>query len=83
MLNGKKFQKRAKTKTKKNMSNAVLYHNMPVRDIELNLIQAPKTPGKIRLSQDREFKNPNHFENRTRNLKTAEGIKKNQHSIHN
>lgn len=40
------------------------------------LMQAPKTPGKIRLSQNRDFKNPNHFDNRTRNLKTGEGIKK-------
>lgn len=40
------------------------------------LMQAPKTPGKIRLSQKRTFKNPNHYGNRTRNLKTDEGIKK-------
>ncbi len=40
------------------------------------LMQAPKTKGKIRLSQKIEFKNPNHFINRTRNLKTSEGIKK-------
>ena len=40
------------------------------------LMQAPKTPGKIRLSQKTEFKNPRHFANRTRNIKTSEGIKK-------
>jgi len=40
------------------------------------LMQAPKTPGKIRLSQARAFKNPNHFDNRTRNVKTDQGIKK-------
>lgn len=40
------------------------------------LMQAPKTPGKVRLSQNMAFKNPNHFRNRTRNLKTDQGIKK-------
>lgn len=40
------------------------------------LMQPPKAVGKIRLSQNIDFKNPNHFENRTRNLKTSEGIKK-------
>lgn len=40
------------------------------------LMQPPKSAGKIRLSQKIDFKNPNHFENRTRNLKTSEGIKK-------
>ena len=40
------------------------------------LMQAPKTPGKIRLSQKIAFKNPNHYANRTRNLKTDQGIKK-------
>lgn len=34
------------------------------------LMQPPKTPGKIRLSQKIDFKNPNHFKNHTRNLKT-------------
>lgn len=40
------------------------------------LMQPPKKPGLIRLSQKTDFKNPNHFANRTRNLKTNEGIKK-------
>jgi hypothetical protein len=40
------------------------------------LMQPPKTTGKIRLSQNIDFKNPNHWENHTRNLKTNEGIKK-------
>ncbi len=40
------------------------------------LMQPPKAPGKIRLSQKIDFKNPNHFENHTRNLKTNQGIKK-------
>lgn len=39
------------------------------------LMQAPKTPGVVRLSQQIAFKNPNHWENRTRNIKTSEGIK--------
>jgi hypothetical protein len=40
------------------------------------LMQPPKTPGKIRLSQKIDFKNPNHFKNHTRNLKTNLGKKK-------
>ncbi|MDR2205760.1 MAG: hypothetical protein LBE36_06370 [Flavobacteriaceae bacterium] len=40
------------------------------------LMQAPKNTGKIRLSQNIDFKNPNHWENHTRNLKTNAGIKK-------
>jgi len=40
------------------------------------LMQPPKTPGKIRLSQKIDFKNPNHFKNRTRNLMTNQGKKK-------
>jgi hypothetical protein len=40
------------------------------------LMQPPKKPGAFRLSQKIDFKNPNHFANRTRNLKTNEGIKK-------
>lgn len=40
------------------------------------LMQPPKTPGKIRLSQKVDFKNPNHFKNRTRNLMTNQGKKK-------
>ena len=40
------------------------------------LMQPPKIPGKVRLSQNRTFKNPNHFANRTRNIKTNLGIKK-------
>lgn len=40
------------------------------------LMQPPKVKGAIRLSQDIDFKNPNHWDNRTRNVKTAQGIKK-------
>ena len=40
------------------------------------LMQPPKTAGVVRLSQDIDFKNPNHWKNRTRNIKTNEGIKK-------
>lgn len=40
------------------------------------LMQAPKMKGVIRLSQKTEFKNPNHFKNRTRNLSTPEGERK-------
>jgi hypothetical protein len=40
------------------------------------LMQPPKLPGAHRLAQKIDFKNPDHFKNRTRNIKTAEGIKK-------
>ena len=40
------------------------------------LMQAPKVKGVIRLSQKKEFKNPNHFKNRTRNISTSEGERK-------
>lgn len=40
------------------------------------LMQPPKVKGQKRLLQGIEFKNPNHWENRTRNIKTNEGIKK-------
>ena len=40
------------------------------------LMQPPKTAGVVRLSQDIDFKNPNHWKNITLNIKTNEGIKK-------
>ena len=40
------------------------------------LMQAPKEKGVKRLAMDTPFKNPNHYENRTRNIKTEDGIKK-------
>ena len=40
------------------------------------LMQAPPEPGAMRLSQNIYFKNPNHWENHTRNIKTNFGIKK-------
>ena len=40
------------------------------------LMQAPPEPGAMRLSQNIDFKNPNHWENHTRNIKTNFGIKK-------
>lgn len=40
------------------------------------LMQAPKIKGVQRLSQKIDFKNPNHFKNRTRNLSTPEGERK-------
>ena len=39
------------------------------------LMQAPKTPGAVRLSEKRDFRNPNHWKNHTRNIKTNSGIK--------
>ncbi len=40
------------------------------------LMQAPPEPGAVRLTQNIDFKNPNHWENHTRNIKTNFGIKK-------
>lgn len=40
------------------------------------LMQPPEEIGSIRLSQKIDFKNPNHWKNRTRNIKTSAGIKK-------
>lgn len=40
------------------------------------LLQPPKTKGAKRLSMNIDFKDPSHWKNRTRNVKTAEGIKK-------
>ena len=40
------------------------------------LMQAPPEPGAMRLSQNIDFKNPKHWENHTRNIKTNFGIKK-------
>ena len=45
------------------------------------LMQPPKKKGAKRLAMDTEFKNPNHFENRTRNLKTENGEIKKIHTI--
>ena len=36
----------------------------------------PKKKGILRLADKTAFKNPNHFKNHTRNIKTPEGIKK-------
>ena len=40
------------------------------------LMQAPPEPGAVRLTQNVDFKNPNHWENHTRNINTNFGIKK-------
>lgn len=40
------------------------------------LMQAPKQKGAVRLSQKISFRNPNHWDNHTRNIKTNSGIKK-------
>jgi hypothetical protein len=42
----------------------------------VTLMKPPKIKGVIRLSQKIDFKNPNHFKNRTRNLSTPEGERK-------
>lgn len=44
------------------------------RDAEL--MQAPKKKGAARLADSATFRNPNHFTNRTRNLKTEHGERK-------
>jgi len=40
------------------------------------LLQPPKNKGKLRLADSTNFKNANHFSNRTRNIKTENGIQK-------
>lgn len=40
------------------------------------LMQPPKVKGEKRLSDPTPFKNPNHYQNYTRNIKTDKGIKK-------
>lgn len=40
------------------------------------LLQPPKAPGKTRLADPTLFKKPNHFVNRTRNIKDETGISK-------
>jgi len=41
------------------------------------LLRPPKKKGLVRLSDPTPFKNPNHFKNRTRNIKLEDGeIKK-------
>lgn len=46
----------------KNGGKLILYHNA-------ELMQPPKKKGLVRLADPTAFKNPNHFENRTRNIK--------------
>lgn len=43
---------------------------------DATLMRAPKMKGEIRLSQNIDFKNPNHFKNRTRNISTEDGERK-------
>ena len=43
---------------------------------DATLMQAPKIKSETRLSQNIDFKNPNHFTNRTRNISTVEGERK-------
>lgn len=43
---------------------------------DATLMQAPRIKSETRLSQNLDFKNPNHFKNRTRNLSTVEGERK-------
>ena len=47
-----------------------------IRYENATLMQPPKKISPSRLKIDRPFKNPNHWINRTRNIKTPAGIKK-------
>lgn len=49
--------------------NIKVYH-------DATLMQAPRIKSETRLSQQIDFKNPNHFTNRTRNLSTVDGERK-------
>lgn len=53
----------------KSGGKTVIYRNA-------ELLKPPKKKGLIRLSDPTPFKNPNHFENRTRNIKVDGEIKK-------
>ncbi len=46
------------------------------------LLRPPKKKGLVRLSDPTPFKNPNHFENRTRNIKLPDGDIKTIHIIY-
>lgn len=45
------------------------------------LLRPPKNKGLVRLSDLTPFKNPNHFENRTRNIKLEDGTMKKIHIV--
>lgn len=45
------------------------------------LLRPPKKKGLVRLSDPTPFKNPNHFKNRTRNIKLEDGVIKKIHII--
>lgn len=45
------------------------------------LLRPPKKKGLVRLADPTPFKNPNHFENRTRNIKLEDGEIKTIHII--
>lgn len=45
------------------------------------LLQPPKIKGAKRLAMKTPFRNPNHWKNRTRNIKTSEGDKKTIHIL--
>ncbi|MGD1319531.1 hypothetical protein [Chryseobacterium sp. 2R14A] len=52
----------------------VIYSNV-------ELLRPPKKKGLQRLADPTPFKNPNHFENRTRNIKLEDGTIKTIHII--
>lgn len=45
------------------------------------LLRPPKKKGLVRLSDPTPFKNPNHFKNRTRNIKLEDGTIKTIHIV--
>lgn len=44
-----------------------------IREDSATMLQPPKNPGNVRLSQKTPFRNANHWSNRTVNIKTSEG----------
>lgn len=65
------FSLSARTFSRKDLSGGKM------KDYEnATLMQPPKKTGVQRLADQTEFKNANHFANRTRNIKTATGIHK-------
>lgn len=59
----------------KSGGKTVIYQNV-------ELLRPPKKKGLVRLSDPTPFKNPNHFKNRTRNVKFEDGEIKTIHIIY-
>lgn len=68
------LEMRTFNKYNKTGGKTVIYRNV-------ELLRPPKKKGLVRLSDPTPFKNPNHFGNRTRNIKLEDGTIKTIHII--